>query len=153
MIQLNSARVLSQASLRNFSVGRFIIRLLVIEDERKMGDYLHKGLTETGFLVDLARNGLDGHHLAMTESFDLVILDVILPDVDGWRIIKSLREANDASPILFLTARDSMDDKVKGLELGADDYLTKPFAFAELLAKIRTLLRRALTSAMGERRR
>jgi two-component system, OmpR family, copper resistance phosphate regulon response regulator CusR len=126
------------------------MRLLVIEDEAKTGDYLHKGLTEAGFLVDLARNGLDGHHLAMTESFDLIVLDVMLPDVDGWRIIKSLREADNATPVLFLTARDSVDDRVKGLELGADDYLVKPFAFAELLARVRTLLRRGLTSAMVE---
>jgi len=126
------------------------MRLLVIEDEAKTGDYLHKGLTEAGFQVDLARNGLDGHHLAMTETFDLVILDVMLPDVDGWRIVKSLREANHTTPVLFLTARDSVDDRVKGLELGADDYLVKPFAFAELLARVRTLLRRGLPAAAVE---
>lgn len=126
------------------------MRLLVVEDEVKTGDYLRTGLTEAGFLVDLARNGLDGHHLAMTESFDLIVLDVMLPDVDGWRIIKSLREADNTTPVLFLTARDSVDDRVKGLELGADDYLVKPFAFAELLARVRTLLRRGLTSAMVE---
>ncbi len=126
------------------------MRLLVVEDEVKTGDYLRTGLTEAGFLVDLARNGLDGHHLAMTESFDLIVLDVMLPDVDGWRIIKSLREADNTTPVLFLTARDSVDDRVKGLELGADDYLVKPFAFAELLARVRTLLRRGLTSAMAE---
>jgi len=127
------------------------MRLLVIEDEPKTGDYLHKGLTEVGFLVELARNGLDGHHLAMTESFDLILLDVMLPDVDGWRIVKSLREADHQTPVLFLTARDSVDDKVKGLELGADDYLVKPFAFAELLARVRTLLRRGISSPLMER--
>ncbi len=127
------------------------MRLLVIEDEPKTGDYLHKGLTEAGFLVELARNGLDGHHLAMTESFDLILLDVMLPDVDGWRIVKSLREADHQTPVLFLTARDSVDDKVKGLELGADDYLVKPFAFAELLARVRTLLRRGISSPLMER--
>ncbi|MAT95404.1 MAG: DNA-binding response regulator [Halioglobus sp.] len=126
------------------------MRLLVVEDEIKTGDYLQKGLTEAGFLVDLARNGLDGHHLAMTEAFDLIVLDVMLPDVDGWKIIQSLREANQATPVLFLTARDSVDDRVKGLELGADDYLVKPFAFAELLARVRTLLRRGLNSALVE---
>jgi len=126
------------------------MRLLVVEDEIKTGDYLQKGLTEAGFLVDLARNGLDGHHLAMTETFDLIVLDVMLPDVDGWKIIQSLREANQATPVLFLTARDSVDDRVKGLELGADDYLVKPFAFAELLARVRTLLRRGLNSALVE---
>lgn len=127
------------------------MRLLVIEDEPKTGDYLHKGLTEAGFLVELARNGLDGHHLAMTESYDLILLDVMLPDVDGWRIVKSLREADRQTPVLFLTARDSVDDKVKGLELGADDYLVKPFAFAELLARVRTLLRRGISSPLMER--
>lgn len=119
------------------------MRLLVVEDEIKTGDYLHQGLTEAGFMVTLARNGLDGHHLVMTESFDLMIVDVMLPDVDGWRIVQSLREAGRQTPVMFLTARDSVDDRVKGLELGADDYLVKPFAFAELLARVRTLLRRS----------
>jgi len=90
---------------------------------------------------------LDGHHLAMTNSYDLTILDVMLPDVDGWRILQSLRETGTQVPVLFLTARDSVDDRVKGLELGADDYLVKPFAFAELLARIRTLLRRGTSAA------
>ena len=122
------------------------MRILVIEDEEKTGDYLHKGLSEAGFLVDLARNGLDGHHLAMTETFDLIVLDVMLPDVDGWRIVESLRESDKDTPVLFLTSRDSVADRVKGLELGADDYLVKPFAFAELLARVRTLLRRGVSS-------
>ena len=117
------------------------MRLLVVEDEIKTGDYLRQGLAEAGFQVSLVRNGLDGHHLAMTESFDLIVLDVMLPDVDGWRIVQSLREAGRQTPVLFLSARDSVDDRVKGLELGADDYLVKPFAFAELLARVRTLLR------------
>ncbi len=118
------------------------MRLLVVEDEPKTGHYLQQGLAEAGFQVSLARNGLDGHHLAMTEEFDLIVLDVMLPDVDGWRIVQSLREAGRSTPVLFLTARDSVEDRVKGLELGADDYLVKPFAFAELLARVRTLLRR-----------
>jgi len=118
------------------------MRLLVVEDEVKTGDYLKQGLSEAGFQVSLARNGLDGHHLAMTELFDVIILDVMLPDVSGWRILQSLREANNAIPVLFLSARDSVDDRVKGLELGADDYLIKPFAFAEVLARVRTLIRR-----------
>ena len=118
------------------------MRLLIVEDEVKTGDYLRQGLSEAGFLVSLARNGLDGHHLAMTESFDMILLDVMLPDVDGWKIVRSLRESENQTPVLFLTARDSIDDRVKGLELGADDYLVKPFAFAELLARVRTLLRR-----------
>ncbi|MCH4294733.1 heavy metal response regulator transcription factor [Shewanella sp. 3B26] len=126
------------------------MRLLVVEDEIKTGDYLRQGLSEAGFVVTLARRGLDGHHLAMTESFDLMVLDIMLPDVDGWRIIKSLRDAGDTTPVLFLTARDSVDDRVKGLELGADDYLVKPFAFTELLARVRTLLRRAVSPTLTE---
>jgi two-component system copper resistance phosphate regulon response regulator CusR len=118
------------------------LKILIVEDETKIGDYLQQGLTEAGFVVDLSRNGLDGHHRAMTETYDLIILDVMLPDVDGWRILRSMREAGKTVPVLFLTARDSVDDRVKGLELGADDYLVKPFAFAELLARVRTLLRR-----------
>jgi two-component system copper resistance phosphate regulon response regulator CusR len=118
------------------------LKILIVEDETKIGDYLQQGLTEAGFVVDLSRNGLDGHHRAMTETYDLIILDVMLPDVDGWRILRSMREAGKNVPVLFLTARDSVDDRVKGLELGADDYLVKPFAFAELLARVRTLLRR-----------
>lgn len=118
------------------------MRLLVVEDEVKTGDYLKQGLSEAGFQVSLARNGLDGHHLAMTELFDVIILDVMLPDVSGWRILQSIREVNKDVPVLFLSARDSVDDRVKGLELGADDYLIKPFAFSEVLARVRTLLRR-----------
>jgi len=123
------------------------MKLLIVEDESKIGDYLQQGLSEAGFVVDLARNGLDGHHLAMTETYDLLILDVMLPDIDGWKILKSLREAERKVPVLFLTARDSVDDRVKGLELGADDYLVKPFAFSELLARVRTLLRRGAVPA------
>ena len=123
------------------------MKILIVEDETKIGDYLRQGLTEAGFVADLCRNGLDGHHLAMTESYDLIILDVMLPDVEGWRILQSLREAGNNVPVLFLTARDSVEDRVKGLELGADDYLVKPFAFAELLARVRTLLRRGTTPA------
>jgi len=123
------------------------MKLLIVEDEAKTGEYLRQGLSEAGFVVDLTHNGLDGHHLAMTETYDLLILDVMLPDVDGWRILKSIREAGKEVPVLFLTARDSVDDRVKGLELGADDYLVKPFAFAELLARVRTLLRRGTTPA------
>ena len=123
------------------------VKLLIAEDEAKTGEYLRRGLSEAGFIVDLAHNGLDGHHLAMTERYDLLILDVMLPDLDGWQILKSLREAGRELPVLFLTARDSVDDRVKGLELGADDYLVKPFAFAELLARVRTLLRRGASPA------
>jgi two-component system, OmpR family, copper resistance phosphate regulon response regulator CusR len=124
------------------------MKILIVEDEAKISEYLKQGLSEAGFVVDLARNGLDGHHLAMTESYDLIVLDVMLPDVDGWRILEALREAGSKVPVLFLTAKDSVDDRVKGLDLGADDYLVKPFAFAELLARVRTLLRRGVTPAM-----
>lgn len=118
------------------------MRLLVVEDENKTADYVRQGLVEAGFVVDLARTGLDGHHMAMTESYDLIILDVMLPDVDGWRILQSVRAAGNQVPVLFLSARSTVDDRVQGLELGADDYLAKPFVFAELLARVRTLLRR-----------
>lgn len=118
------------------------MKILVVEDESKTGDYLKQGLTEAGFVVDLARDGLDGLHLALTEAYDLAILDVMLPGIDGWQVLQGIRRAGKDIPVLFLTARDDVDDRVKGLELGADDYLVKPFAFAELLARVRTLLRR-----------
>jgi len=126
------------------------MRLLVVEDEAKTGDYLKQGLSEAGFQVSLARNGLDGHHLVMTELFDVIILDVMLPDVSGWKILQSLREADNKTPVLFLSARDSIDDRVKGLELGADDYLIKPFAFAEVLARVRTLIRRGAVQTVDD---
>ncbi|ODT93877.1 MAG: DNA-binding response regulator [Rhodanobacter sp. SCN 67-45] len=118
------------------------MKLLVVEDENKTADYIRQGLVEAGFVVDLARNGLDGHHMAMSENYDLVVLDVMLPGIDGWKIVQSIRAAGNQVPVLFLTARSSVDDRVQGLELGADDYLVKPFAFSELLARVRTLLRR-----------
>ena len=124
------------------------MKILIVEDEPKTSEYLRQGLTEAGFVVDLARNGLDGHHLANTETWDLIVLDVMLPDIDGWRILKSLREAGRQVPVLFLTARDSVEDRVRGLELGADDYLVKPFAFAEFLARVRTLLRRGAAGTL-----
>ena len=122
------------------------MKILIVEDEIKTGDYIKKGLSESGFVIELVRTGLDGHHMAMTGSFELVILDVMLPDIDGWRILSSLRESGNHTPVLFLTARDSIKDRVKGLELGADDYLVKPFAFVELLARVRTLLRRGAST-------
>jgi two-component system copper resistance phosphate regulon response regulator CusR len=120
------------------------MKLLVVEDEIKTGQYLKKGLYEAGLIVDLACTGMDGHHQAVTEKYDLIILDVMLPDIDGWHILKTLRSNGDLTPVLFLSAKDSTEDKVKGLELGADDYLAKPFVFAELLARVRTLLRRGI---------
>ncbi|MBK9022384.1 MAG: heavy metal response regulator transcription factor [Sulfuritalea sp.] len=118
------------------------MKLLVVEDEPKTGDYLRQGLVEAGFVVDLARDGIDGLHLGETGDYDLAILDVMLPKLDGWQVLAGLRRAGRGMPVLFLTARDQVEDRVKGLELGADDYLVKPFAFAELLARVRTLLRR-----------
>jgi two-component system copper resistance phosphate regulon response regulator CusR len=119
-----------------------VMKILIVEDEAKTGDYLRQGLSEAGFVVDLARDGLDGLHLALTESYDLAVLDVMLPGIDGWQVLREIRRAGREFPVLFLTARDEIDDRVRGLELGADDYLVKPFAFAELLARVRTLLRR-----------
>lgn len=119
------------------------MRLLIVEDEPKTGDYLRQGLSEAGFVVDLARDGIDGSHLALAEDYDLAILDVMLPGRDGWQVLRDIRIAGREMPVLFLTARDEIDDRVKGLELGADDYLVKPFAFSELLARVRTLLRRS----------
>src|SRR5512146_2109880 len=118
------------------------MKILVVEDEPKTGDYLKQGLTESGFVVDLVRDGNDGLHAAVTESYDLIVLDIMLPGMDGWSVLRSLREAGHGTPVLFLTARDHVEDRVKGLELGADDYLVKPFAFSELLARVRSLLRR-----------
>jgi two-component system copper resistance phosphate regulon response regulator CusR len=118
------------------------MKILIVEDELKTGDYLKQGLTEAGFTVDLARDGVDGLHLALTENHDLAILDVMVPGIDGWGVLAGIRRAGKDLPVMFLTARDAVDDRVKGLELGADDYLLKPFAFSELLARVRTLLRR-----------
>ena len=117
------------------------MRILIVEDEVKTADYLCKGLSESGFLVEVALNGLDGQHLVQESEFDLIILDVMLPKLDGWQLLQIIRRKWQ-SPVLFLTARDAIEDRVKGLELGADDYLVKPFSYAELLARIRTLLRR-----------
>ena len=118
------------------------MKILVVEDETKTGDYLKKGLVEAGYVVDLARDGIDGLHLGQTGDYDLLILDVMLPKLDGWQVLAGMRRAGFEMPVLFLTARNQVEDRVKGLELGADDYLVKPFAFAELLARVRTLLRR-----------
>ena len=118
------------------------MKILIVEDEVKTGEYLKKGLQEAGFGVDLVRDGTDGMHLATTGEYALIILDVMLPGVSGWQVLQSIRQSDPNLPVLFLTARDDVEDRVKGLDLGADDYLVKPFAFSELLARVRTLLRR-----------
>ena len=118
------------------------MKILIVEDEPKTGEYLRQGLSEAGFVVDLAQTGTDGLHLAQHGDHDLVILDVMLPGMNGWQLLQSMRQSGLHMPAMFLTARDQVEDRVKGLELGADDYLVKPFSFAELLARVRTILRR-----------
>ncbi|MRW92513.1 heavy metal response regulator transcription factor [Duganella sp. FT80W] len=117
------------------------MRILVIEDEPKAGEYLRNGLTESGYVVDLARNGRDGLHMANEFRYDLILLDVMMPEMDGWEVMRNLDKSAPV-PVLFLTARGVLEDRLKGLDLGAEDYLVKPFSFAELLARIRVILRR-----------
>jgi two-component system, OmpR family, copper resistance phosphate regulon response regulator CusR len=117
------------------------MRVLVVEDEGKLSDYLQKGLSENGYVVDVARNGIDGRFLATEGDYALILLDIMLPGVDGFGILKAVRERGN-TPVLMLTARDKVEDRVRGLQEGADDYLVKPFAFSELLARINALLRR-----------
>jgi two-component system, OmpR family, copper resistance phosphate regulon response regulator CusR len=117
--------------------------ILVIEDDPKTGDYLKKGLKESGYAVDLARTGTDGLHMALEHPYELVILDVMLPGLDGWEVMRALRAKRDL-PVIFLTARDHVNDRINGLQLGADDYLVKPFSFTELVLRVRTLLRRGV---------
>uniref|UniRef100_A0A831U351 Response regulator n=1 Tax=Geobacter metallireducens TaxID=28232 RepID=A0A831U351_GEOME len=118
------------------------MRILIIEDETKAAAYLQKGFAENGFTADTAASGEDGLHLARTENYDLIILDIMLPGRDGWSVLKELRAGGSEVPVIYLSARDAVQDRVRGLELGADDYLVKPFAFSELLARARTILRR-----------
>jgi two-component system copper resistance phosphate regulon response regulator CusR len=117
------------------------MRILIVEDEPKTAAYVKKGLTEHGYVVDVASDGLDGFHLATTADYDLVLLDVMLPGLDGWGVLQGVRRQRQ-TPVLFLSARDQVEDRVKGLKLGADDYLVKPFAFSELLARVQSVLRR-----------
>ncbi len=118
------------------------MKILLIEDEPKTGSYLKQGLTEAGYVTDWVQDGLTGREQALQDDYALAILDVMLPGLNGWEVLSAIRKAGKDMPVLFLTARDQVEDRVKGLELGADDYLVKPFAFAELLARVRTLLRR-----------
>jgi two-component system, OmpR family, copper resistance phosphate regulon response regulator CusR len=128
------------------------MRVLIVEDEPKTAAYLRKGLAENGFVVDVAADGADGLYLATTGSYDAMVLDVMLPKQDGWMVLSSLRRSRSELPVLFLSARDAVDDRVKGLELGADDYLVKPFAFSELLARVRSLVRRGGTRRSDKER-
>lgn len=126
------------------------MNILVVEDECKIGEYLKKGLTESGYVITLATNGVDGKFYALSHEFDLIILDVMLPGFNGWQILEEVRKVNDQVPVIFLTAKDSVEYRVKGLESGADDYLSKPFAFTELLARIKSLLRRTKDKSIEE---
>lgn len=119
------------------------MRILIIEDERRSREFLAKGLAENGFVADTAVDGEQGMYLIEDRSYDLVVLDVMLPVRDGWSVLRAMRAKGIETPVLFLTARDTVPDRVKGLELGADDYLVKPFAWAEFMARLRTLLRRS----------
>jgi two-component system copper resistance phosphate regulon response regulator CusR len=118
------------------------LKILIVEDEPKTGDYLRQGLREAGFTVDLVQDGLDGLHLGIEGDQDLIILDVMLPRMDGWGVLQALTQAGITTPVIFLTAKDQVEERVRGLELGAADYLVKPFSFAELLARVRNVLRR-----------
>lgn len=118
------------------------MHILIVEDERKTAAFLRKGLSENGFVVDVTHDGEEGLELALTREYDLLILDVIVPRREGWSVLAEIRRAGKKVPVLFLTARDRVQDRVKGLDLGADDYLIKPFAFSELLARVRSILRR-----------
>jgi two-component system copper resistance phosphate regulon response regulator CusR len=123
------------------------MKILIVEDEAKTAKFLKKGLSEAGYVVDVAAHGLEGLHVALEVDFDLIILDVMLPGQNGWHVLARLREAGRKSLVLMLTARDAVHERVRGFELGADDYLVKPFAFSELLARVRSLLRRSTLRA------
>jgi two-component system, OmpR family, response regulator len=119
------------------------MRILVVEDDEKIAAFVVKGLKQAGFAVDRANNGEDGLHLAMTEPYDVAVIDIMLPKLDGLSLIDRLRREKIETPVIILSAKRSVDDRVKGLQAGSDDYLTKPFAFSELLARVQALIRRS----------
>lgn len=119
------------------------MRILLVEDDKKISSFVRKGLTQEGFAVDVATNGLDGFHLACSESYDVAIIDIMLPQLSGLELIQGLRKQGNLTPVLILSAKNAVDDRVRGLQSGGDDYLTKPFAFSELIARIQALIRRA----------
>ncbi len=121
------------------------MRLLLVEDQSMAAGYISKGLKENDFVVDVASNGVDGLHYLLTNDYDLAILDVMLPGMNGWKILELAHQAGKTTPVMFLTARDDVEDRVRGLELGAEDYLIKPFSFSELLARVRVIMRRQST--------
>ncbi|MFQ5691864.1 MAG: winged helix-turn-helix domain-containing protein [Nitrospinota bacterium] len=118
------------------------MRILVVEDEAKVASFIARGLGEAGYAVDVARQGLKALEMSLASDYDLILLDVMLPGIDGWEVLARYREGGGKAPVMMLTARDSVEDKVRGLDAGADDYLTKPFAFSELQARVRAMLRR-----------
>jgi two-component system copper resistance phosphate regulon response regulator CusR len=141
--RIDASRILMvhEQDLAGSRAAMVVMRILIVEDEPKTAAYVSKGLAEHAYIVDIADNGIEGLHLASSGHYDLILLDVMLPGADGWTVLEALRRQRQ-TPVLLLSARDEVADRVKGLELGADDYLVKPFAFSELLARIRTLLRR-----------
>jgi len=122
------------------------MRVLVVEDDKKIAAFVMNGLRQAGFAVDHAADGEEGLHLALHESYDAAVIDIMLPKLDGLSLIDALRRSGVATPVLILSARRTVDDRVKGLEAGGDDYLTKPFAFSELLARVQALIRRSTGS-------
>ena len=122
------------------------MRILIVEDDKGTARFIKKGLSEEGFMADAVSEGEEGLFMATTETYDLIILDVMLPEINGFEVLKGYQEKRVSTPVLFLTAKDEKEDIIHGLDLGADDYLVKPFAFAELLARIRAVLRRGQTS-------
>ena len=126
------------------------MKLLVVEDEEKAGAYLKKGLIESGYTVDLSTDGVDALYLATTNDYDLIVLDIMLPKLNGWQLLQTLRSSEIPTPVIILSAKDQVEDRVKGLELGANDYLVKPFAFVELLARVKNALRHQTTTVKTE---